>query len=223
MRTKLTKNQFGFTIVELLMATVVFSVVLLIVTTGIIKISQSYYRGIIQNRTQEAVRNVSEEISRTIQLANGQKVLSTANAGFGTSGGQFCVGAVRYTYGLNEKIGDPGAVGLKAEKVPPNDCNAASVPTNVTQLLSKNMRLLRFKVEPDPLTQDKTYRIDIRVAYGDNDLLSHYNDDGSPIRPAPADVIDDADGAVCKSGVSGGSFCATAQLDTLVKKRLSNI
>lgn len=215
MKSKETNNQFGFTIVELLMATAVFSIVLLIITTGIIKIGQSYYKGLIQNKTQETTRNISEDISRTIQLASGQKV--TPNP---ADPNRFCVGTVRYTAYLNEKVDGPvGPItsGLKAESVPPNDCSAPDDP-NAKQLLAKNMRLLRFKVDPaDPLAQ--TWRIDIRVGYGDNDLLTHYNDNGAPL---PGNIIANADSANCKSGVSGGSFCATAQLNNLVKKRLKN-
>lgn len=214
MKSKETNNQFGFTIVELLMATAVFSIVLLIITTGIIKIGQSYYKGLIQNKTQETTRSISEDISRTIQLASGQKVTPPGPPN------RFCVGSVRYTYFLNEKVGDPASPiisGLKAEKVPPNDCSAPD-DLDAKQLLSKNMRLLRFKVDPaDPLAQ--TWRIDIRVAYGDNDLLTHYNDNGTPL---PGDIILNADSANCRSGVSGSSFCATAQLNNLVKKRLKN-
>ncbi len=213
MKSKEISNQSGFTIVELLMATAVFSIVLLIVTTGIVKIGQSYYKGLIQNKTQESTRNISEDITRTIQLASGQKItpdLAVPN--------RFCIGTVRYTAGINEKVGDVGAVGLQAEKVPPNNCSAPADP-NPRQLLAKNMRLLRFKVDPaDPLAQ--TWKIDIRVAYGDNDLLTHYNKDGVPNNAAT--VVADADGANCKSGVSGTSFCATSQLNTVVKKRLKN-
>jgi hypothetical protein len=50
--------------------------------------------------------------------------------------------------------------------------------------------------------------------------LTHYNDDASPVNPA--NLINDADSANCKPGIRGGTFCATAQLDTLVKKRLNN-
>lgn len=200
------------------MATVVFSVVLLIVTSGIIKISQSYYKGIIQNRTQETTRNISEDISRTIQLSSGQKVDGPDPTR------QFCVGTVRYTFVLNEVVpADPLSVtGLRAETVPPNTCASLPNPNSTSrQLLSQNMRLLRFNVDKaDPSAQ--TWRIDIRIAYGDNDLLSHYDNDGAPNSADPVIFAADTDGANCKSGITGGSFCATAQLNTLVKKRLKN-
>lgn len=204
------KTTQGFTIVELLIATAVFGVVLLIVTTGIIKIGQSYYKGIVQNRTQETTRVISEDISRTIQLARGAKVTDPANPN------RFCIGAVRYTYKLNSKVGDSGAIGLIAENVPLTNCNPSD-PADVTerrQLLSENMRLLRFKVVADPSGQTQTWRVDIRVAYGDNELLTHYDTGTEDPPPRSPDT------ANCKSGVAGSSFCATAQLNTLVKKRL---
>ncbi len=204
------KHQSGFTIIELLIATTVFSMVLLIVTTGVVRIGQAYYKNLTLNRTQDTTRSISDDISRSIQFAGGQRRA-------GASANQFCIGDVRYTYNINQKV-SAGAAGLSAERITPTTaCNSPSGPS-VKELLSEDMRLLRFKVNPvDPLA--RTWRVDIRVAYGDNDLLSHYNNDGSPKNPA--NILTDADTANCKSGIDGSSFCATSQLDTLVKRRLN--
>lgn len=207
-------SQKGFTIIELLIATSVFSIVLLLVTTGIIRMGNSYYKNIISTRTQEATRSIGEDISRSIQLANAQKRDVAGQ-------NKFCIGDTRYVYAINQKVGDPGAIGITSEKISPSDeCSANSGP-NAKELLGANMRLLRFKVDPDPAGQTKTWKVDIRVAYGDNDLLTPYKEDGTPNNPS--NLAAEIDGATCKSGIPGGSFCATAQLDTLVKRRLNTL
>lgn len=218
---KQVKNhQGGFTILELIIATSIFAITLLVVTTGIMRIGQAYYKGRIQSATQEAARNVSEDIAKTIQLSVGQRRLGAFMAPDGTNG-QFCVGDVRYTYYLNKKVEPANTTGaLKAETIAPDaSCSDPSAGTNSRELLGNNMRLLRFKVEPDPVGQAQTWRVNIRVAYGDNDLLTHYDNDGNPVNASTVDT--DADGANCKSGLAGSSFCSTSQLDTLVKKRLN--
>src|SRR5689334_15673116 len=92
---KKLKSQSGFTIVELLIATAVFSLVLLVVTAGIIRMGQAYYKGITMSRIQETTRTVSQEVTSSIQLAAGKRrngSITIPNAK------QFCVGDVRYTY-----------------------------------------------------------------------------------------------------------------------------
>lgn len=211
-RNKQVKSQSGFTIVELLIATSVFSVILLVVSTGIVRIGQSYYKGIIQSRTQETVRAVSQEISSTVQFASGQKKL-------GATGNQFCIGNARYTYFLNQKV-DESNEGLRVEKMRADgSCSVAADGSEPKEMLAKNMRVLHFKADPD-VKDSRIWRIEIAVAYGDNDLLTHYDNNGNPAGWSA--VTDPAvKDAKCKSGVSGGAFCATSSMDILVKRRLN--
>jgi prepilin-type N-terminal cleavage/methylation domain-containing protein len=213
-KRKPLKSEGGFTLLELLIATSVFSIVLLIVTTGIIRLGQSYYKGIIQSRTQETTRAMATDISRAFQFADGTKVS-------GDGANQFCIGDTRYTYFINQPVRD-GAEGLRSERIEPNDaCNDPSAGSDRKEMMGNNMRLLKFDVNPAD-SQSKTWRIEMGVAYGDNDLLSHYTNDEAPQGWDGNDVNSPAvRNAVCKSGIPGGSFCATSQLDILVKKRLN--
>ena len=229
---KQTKGQKGFTIVELLIATTVFSTVLLVVTTGIIRIGQIYYKNLTQNRTQEAARTVSSDITSAIQLASGQ--ILVVNYDPGNNKGIYCVGNTRYTYQLN-RVYDASAglttsnFGLVAENKPPSDpCNQEFDPDTAKAMLGNNMRLLDFSIcgEPSCGNSDltgKTWQVKIKVAYGINDLLTHYSEDGTApqgwggANNSEAGVKD----ATCRTGILGSSFCATSQLDTLVKRRLN--
>ena len=62
-----TKNS-GFTIIELMIATSVFAVVLVVAASGILAIGMLYYKGVTSSRTQEAARSISNTIANTIQF-----------------------------------------------------------------------------------------------------------------------------------------------------------
>jgi prepilin-type N-terminal cleavage/methylation domain-containing protein len=66
------KSQAGFTIVELMIATLVFAVVLILITVGVLTFTRSFFKGINQSRTQNAARTVIETISQGIQFSGGE-------------------------------------------------------------------------------------------------------------------------------------------------------
>lgn len=205
-------NQKGFTILELLIATTVFSVILLIATTGIIRIGNMYYKGITTSKTQEALRGISSEIASSIQLANGSKTNVSAT--------RFCLGDNRYTYFLNNKYtrGSETTSGLYYETLTPgSSCStcSGSCVLDARQMLADNMRLLSFSVNSLTGSNNKVWNVFVKVAYGDTDLLTNYNataaQNADPVYLANVN---------CRSGIAGSNFCATAQLDTTIKKRL---
>lgn len=208
-----TKNNQGFTILELLIATTVFSVILLVVTTGIIRIGNIYYKGITSSKTQESIRNISSEFSSSIQFANGIKVP-------GSLPRIFCLGNTRYTYFLNSEYtkGNEATTGIYSEILSPGSacatCSGGCV-TEAKQLLGNNMRVLSLRVDPVAGTANKVWNVYTKVAYGYDDLLSNYN--ATPAQNSSPAFLQ---GVTCRSGIAGSSFCSTAELDTLVKKRL---
>src|SRR5690606_22524615 len=88
-------GQKGFTIVELMIATSVFSVVLLLCTYGLLAIGRSYYKGVTISRTQETARLIVDDVAEAIQFNGGAVVLNPA-------GRMYCIGSRRYSYALNE-------------------------------------------------------------------------------------------------------------------------
>ncbi len=54
----------GFTIIELLIATTIFSVVLLLAASGLLYIGRLYYKGLTSSATQEAARNIMQELTQ---------------------------------------------------------------------------------------------------------------------------------------------------------------
>jgi prepilin-type N-terminal cleavage/methylation domain-containing protein len=67
------RRQDGFTVVELLIATVVFTMVLLVITSGVTHFTHAYYKGVHQSSTQTTSRNVINTIAQNIQYGGGKK------------------------------------------------------------------------------------------------------------------------------------------------------
>ncbi|HUY53302.1 MAG TPA: prepilin-type N-terminal cleavage/methylation domain-containing protein [Candidatus Dormibacteraeota bacterium] len=63
-------DQNGFTIIELLIATSVFTAVLFIVTYGVIQISKTYTNGFIRSQTQNIAVSLSDNITRDIEFSS---------------------------------------------------------------------------------------------------------------------------------------------------------
>lgn len=208
----LKQNQKGFTIVELMIATTVLSVILLLSTVAMVNIGRLYYKGVNQARVQDTVRSINDEISQNLQSSGANPKLSLMSKKGKIRA--YCIGDVRYTYVLNTQIGtgEDQAGKPKSNHVlwrdkAPSNCpkpsnNFLDNPTNGVELMPANSRLIDFKV-------DKTspFEISIAIVYGDNDL---YKVSSTPLGKR----------ANCKGGV-GGQFCASAALHTIVTRRLT--
>jgi len=214
MSSRLAKKQSGFTIIELMIATTVFSLVLMSTLAGIIQITKMYFQGVALTRTQEVARNVVDEIGESIRFTKEPlivqpELLINGGIGLGASDtGYFCIGARRYTYAIDRQLKEVPNTAKKEKRHvlwvdQPTSCTG---PANLTrgltdgrELLSENMRLTRFGVKDN----GASYTIDISVAYGDSDLIV-YND--NPV--------------TCESAFAGGEFCGVANLSVSVVRRL---
>lgn len=202
----------GFTIIELLIATMVFSVVMLLIAIGVMQFNHAYYNGITQTNTQDVARSILEGISQDIQFTGDQV---TSPIGNGGSEQGFCIGSDRYSYRLGWQLVDSGPIAAQHQtthalvKDSPGLCGGMNaqnfnnpLAAGSTELLSPHMRLSKLSVSQVPGTTTM-YNIDVRVVYGDDDLLSNPT----------------ANNAACKI-LSGSQFCAVSELSTVVQKRL---
>lgn len=202
-RLPLHQSSGGFTIVELLVSTLVFAVVLLTVTLGIIQISRVYYKGINESDVQNTTRSIMDSITQAIQF-NGADVTVTPAPSAGTLQA-FCVGGTQYSYKLGYQLtdGSPGVHQTTTALVSKNlsGCASAAAATGGKEFLSPNMRLANLKVTQ--IVADSLYKVTIRVVFGDDDLLNN------PI----------ATNASCKS-TTGSQFCSVSELTSTVYKRV---
>lgn len=202
-----SQKQAGFTIVELMIATVVFSFILLMVSLSILELQRIYYKGINSSKTQEAARSIIQDVSQAIQF-NGGQIIRGSDV--------HCVGNRRYSYALGNKVED-GAVALHGVVVDnpatcnPGDSNLSASAPNSLELLGNNMRVAKFEVEPQG--PNNLYKVSVRVVFGDDDLLED---------AVMADGTPGTDGVLdrCKSDRAGNQYCAVSELSTVVQQRV---
>jgi len=204
-------NQQGFTVVELLVATVVFGAVLLVVTIAILQLTRVYYKGITEKSTQEIARNIADSIAQSIQF-NGGIVTTSTNPGGGAPYA-FCVGNQQYTAITGRQLTDttPGTNQsrrvLVVRKLAGCTSTSGTAPMDGSgtdrELLAPKMRLAKLDVAAVGTSGD-VYKITVRVVYGDDDLLTN---------PTDPDTT-------CERFQQGTQFCAISDLTTIVTKRV---
>lgn len=225
-------NQRGFTIVELMIATSVLSVMLILVTIIMISIGNLYYKGINQARIQENVRNITTDVSNNLQLSNSiPQNKDTLAVGGGTISGvsAYCIGTTRYTYVIDAQIGHqiyapspPGPSGPNFQHIlwrdtitSASNCYIADLrvpdPSHLTDVGGVDATNGAELIAPNSrltsftiLPLSSPYGLSISVAYGDDDLLNH-----------------NGFSSTCMA-ITGNRFCSTARLTTTVVQRLTN-
>lgn len=204
---KIKRNQSGFTILELLIATMVFSVILLLITYGLIQIGRTYYKGITLSKVQNASRRIMDVVTQDIQYSSGNFDVTTSPSN------AFCISNHHYSFILDRQLTSTSGPVIIRENLVQAAC-APSFPggSSAEELMDEKMRLATFVICaygmtptadcPTPPTKENLYQVKIRVVYGDNDLL-------------------EAGHTQCKGATAGTHFCAVSELSTIVQRRLS--
>jgi prepilin-type N-terminal cleavage/methylation domain-containing protein len=218
-------DETGFTIVELMIATAVFAVVLLIITTGMIQVGRLYHKGTVNANTQEVARTILEDISQAIQFGGNKAYLPGGPANW------FCVGSRRYTYTRGVRLTNTPANHVLVADRTSSTCNSAtgagnlgnpniSVNRDLTvqprELMGFNMRLANLAIVAGP---NETYTITVRVVYGENDVVCSpaQSTDCASKTTSPFQTATDL---ACKDDRSTTQFCSASQLTTTVTRRV---
>lgn len=213
------RQQAGFTIVELMIATAVFAVVLLLCATAILQVGRMYYKGITINRVQDNARVVADDVAQAIRF--GSKITAgNFRRVAGTPGATqaLCLGEIRYTYITSQSLGTGAGQSrhvLWKDRVSFSDpcttllnLNSASpsVGQGGQELVGTTMRVPVFTAELAGLPPNEIYDIAVTVSYGLDDVF----------------VTDPAfpPFSVCIGSDVGGQFCAASIVTTNAVKRL---
>jgi prepilin-type N-terminal cleavage/methylation domain-containing protein len=212
-------RQTGFTIIELLIASSVFAVILILVMTAFVTIGRMYYKGITAARTQEAARSLIDDISRELQF--GTTGVETRVSVSDPSLRTMCIGTRRYAYVLHKRRVDtvvsgatetqhvlrkdsPGSASIGCPVVETD----ADLQAPVTEMVEKHMRLAKFEAVEAAGTSGRLWNVSVKIIYGEDDLLEGVSGD-------------DYTNATCKgSAYAGSQFCAVSELITTVYRRL---
>lgn len=225
-RTNTQTSQAGFTIIELMMATVVFSVILLVITVGVLHFTNGYYKGLNASATQTATQNAIDTISQAIQFT------ATDSVGTDVQPGVFCAGDKQFVYTLGQEFSGTPSVTDKGLYMTTKSgtCADPGTVTGGTELLSKHMRItdismVKLPPSPNPTNTGDIWQLSLKIAYGDSDLLCKTGlgagttgscGGNSPFAPTANVSGNDVS---CKSQI-GSQFCTTAALTTVTQQRI---
>lgn len=213
--------QGGFTIVELMLAMSVFSLILIASTAGIVQISRLYYKSAITSRTQDNARSIVTELSRSLQFSGATPVINDTGVEYtpGKTVRSVCIGSLRFSYALNQQVGVDTPYALWRD----NDADSVCTPLDLTdpslsstsegiELIGENSRITRLNVANN---RAKEYSIELTVAYGDSDLLLALDASGNETTD-PLNTVR----YICRPSGPSTQFCATAEIETLATRRL---
>lgn len=235
----------GFTVIELMIATTIFTILLLVVVAGVMQFTHQYYRGVIGSQTQNVARRLLNSVAQTIEFSPGKSdtalstliKLNAATSVIPPHTYGYCVGpSQRYSFQLGKEVNDTPAVHALISDVTSscststyaldasngnvltnNDPNTGHPPLQATELLGAHMRLSKFDINP-VVSMPGAYSITVKVVYGDDDLLCSPSK-GDCNSTAVSTNLSQPD-ITCKR-TAGSQFCATAEYSTVVEKRVN--
>ena len=210
-------KQHGFTIIELLIATLVVSMILLLCVYGLAQVSRFFTKGVTTATTQTVARSVLEDITGRIQVEQNLvlgPITSVPNKVI------HCIGINRYSYSFTSDDELTSSVpltsgtrmlireDLTSVPVTESECSGNSVVANsVTQLLKENMRIVDFNINSPANSNGRLYNVSLKVLYAPDDAaLAEI-----VYLPDPLNTKD-----VRCSGAIGSEFCGLSTLSTTV-------
>lgn len=227
MRRLSHKNQKGFTIIELSIATAVFAVILMAAQAGFIEIGRMFYKGVSVTSTQNISTNIVSDLKNNIQLAANVSLMQKSQSGYT----YYCVGNSRYTVNVGqevdlstkESLGPGGSYGLLRDDLPgasacaaPCDGSVQTCPSgtvafnNPVELLGNKMRLNQFSItQPDASASPNLYSISLIAVYGDDQALD-YTDKNDPTT------------VFCTGSLTSQQFCAVDRITSSAYRGVSS-
>jgi prepilin-type N-terminal cleavage/methylation domain-containing protein len=190
-RHKNKPSSEGFTIVELLIATLVFSVVLLVATLALIRVSEIYIKGVIGTETADTSRNIVNNLTQNIQNSAGLITLPQNPSG---NTWYFCINGNNYTY----KLGTVYTTSTPSTGFWEQSATTCGPVTSGRELLSPNERIVSFSIVS---LGSKLYQISFKLLHGT---------DSATIGGS---------GNACVDYNGGGEFCSVFQTTTTVQQR----
>lgn len=227
MPSLIPNDKRGFTIVELMIATIVFSVIMLVASGAVVRFTTNFQKGLTQTTTQNTARSVIENISQSLQFAgaSGAAPLNPANGSRG-----YCVNSTNYSFIKGVQLEDQAHHVLVERPGSGVSCGGSAQDVLASpegqELLSPHMRLSRLDIQQQG---SKLYTLTIKVVYGDDDLLCIAGETNTasprhcnstlPLTNVASLSDEDLAKLQCKTQ-KGSEYCAVSELTTTVQSRL---
>lgn len=189
-------NNRGFTIVELMIATMVFSAVSLLTIVAVMGMARQYQKGSYTAQLNDASRTVHQDITSTIAYINKDEVSSIRSTPLGVS--YFCVNRTMYYWSYpNATTIKPGLFKKQLGDVECNDTQA----NGGVNLLPSNGFVNKLTIERSP-TNINLFDISTQFNVGS------------------ADMFKDTTYTQCLPTLSGGDFCSIVGYNSSVMSRI---
>jgi prepilin-type N-terminal cleavage/methylation domain-containing protein len=226
-KTEINRNKLlttGFTIIELMIASTVFAVILLVVAIGAISLTDSYYKGITSSDVQSVARAIMSEVSQSIEFSANLYILPTTSS---DAVAGYCIDNTLYSYELGLEVVNPPTASqdqnyhalvvsnnasCSSSTILSLPTTAAPLPITSHELLNQYMRLTAFDITQLP---NYLYKVHIKILYGDNNILNPTPTTSSPVLGSPSWSTEG-----CATG-TGSQFCAVSEFTTTVEQRLN--
>jgi prepilin-type N-terminal cleavage/methylation domain-containing protein len=212
----------GFTIIELMIATIVFSMVLVVLLASFMQIGRMFYKGVSLSNTNEATRTLVEDLVTDVRFFAQTPISCDPTSNCIGVKKYFCVGNNRYTYILGTKTQDSditnpavntftaGMVRDTIEGCPPP--TVIGINTNPKQLLGLSMQLNAM----DFVSNSNGVYIHAHVLFYGVDDQNFVSKDPSKNTPALALTAPDA---YCEGSLFSTQLCAASDIQTIVQLR----
>jgi prepilin-type N-terminal cleavage/methylation domain-containing protein len=245
--TKL-KSSSGFTIVELMIALTVLSVILVIGTVIMIQIGSLYSKGVNAANLQSTARNIASDVTAAIQFstqapspctitpttcfANPINAADTEPRIYTTGGvtvsvNAFCIGSVRYSYVMNRELGnDPSLpTNTQTPHVLWRDTVQQSAPCQPLNLSAQTIPADTSSVDPPgpsrgfEMVGEHMRLTRFRIQQAPSNSGVYNVDSWLAFGDSDLLTVNAGGQANCNSG-RGSQFCATVQITTDVAGRV---
>jgi prepilin-type N-terminal cleavage/methylation domain-containing protein len=226
-KNKTLKDASGFTIIELMIATTIFSMVLVVMLASFMQIARMFYKGVSISGANAAARSLVEEVVNDVRFAS-QSPIACDSTSCPTYRKYFCVGNHRYTYITAPDRGAAAKVSTTDISVPrPTSINAGIVQDTVSgcpslalmplgsnprQMLGLNMQL--NDIEFKPANNGVFIHAHVLLYGADSNVFAS---DSKPT-DTPAQALLEKD-AHCSGSLLDTQLCAMADFKTLVAVR----
>lgn len=235
---KLGANR-GFTVIELMIALSILSVILVTAASLMIRIGSLYSKGVNAANLQNANRNIISDITTTLEFSGSSPSGCATDIGItcytdkinaaGTDVYAYCIGTTRFSYVLNRKSGTTEAPGFSpVPHVLWRDTMQTSGVCTPLDIVTKPT----IGLETDPSTVPNS-GYDMVPA---NMRLTRFRIEQLPPNTSGIYKVDvwmaygdsdlvqaDGDGHVTCSGGPGNQYCSGANISTTVVRRVGNV
>ncbi len=205
-------EQAGFTVLELMIATLVFSVILTVITSGVISFTNRYYRAANSSATQNTAQAILDTVTQAIQFGKGDVPDLTHVTDVN---GHMCAGGQYISF--NQADGKYTGTGSQTGFQIGPDSGACISTNSPRQLINKNMRIAHFLVTA---SSNNIYNVELAIAYGDDDLLCAPESVPGSCDDGAADLSSFWYKDITCKVKTDSQFCAVSHLKTSVQKRL---